>query len=89
LFVSLTYLEVFGHVPLVRALVGLASDHIDRQMALVFLVFNLTTAIVFSVAQGGLSGCSNGGCPPMRKRINRRPNSCTTRRSRSRPALWT
>jgi len=55
LFVSLGYIEVFGEVPLVRALVGMASDRIDRQMALVFLVFNLTTAILFTLAQDWIS----------------------------------
>jgi phosphate:Na+ symporter len=50
-FVSLLYLEAFERVPLVYALVGALSSRIDRQMALVFLIFNLSTAIVFSLAQ--------------------------------------
>jgi phosphate:Na+ symporter len=50
-FVSLLYVEAFEGVPLVRSFVALFSDRIDRQMAIVFLVFNLTMAVVFSLAQ--------------------------------------
>jgi phosphate:Na+ symporter len=51
LFVPLLYLEATAGLPLVHALVSLVSDQIDRQMALVFLVFNLTTALLFTAAQ--------------------------------------
>src|SRR5262245_21150001 len=51
IFVSLLYLEAMAGVPLVRALVAHVSSRIDRQMAFVFLIFNLTTAILFTVAQ--------------------------------------
>jgi phosphate:Na+ symporter len=47
-FVSLLYVEVLGGVPLVRAFVGLLSDRIEYQMAFVFLLFNLSTAVVFT-----------------------------------------
>lgn len=50
LFVLLLVLEAQLGVPLVLALVTRLSDRIDRQMALVFLLFNLTMAIVFTVA---------------------------------------
>jgi phosphate:Na+ symporter len=51
LFVGLLYVEALQGVPLVRALVSQFSFRVDRQMALVFLLFNLTTAILFSVLQ--------------------------------------
>jgi len=51
LFVSLLYLELFGGVPLVRALVLRLSTRIDRQMAFVFLFFNLGMAILFTMLQ--------------------------------------
>jgi phosphate:Na+ symporter len=51
LFVALLYLEAFEGVPSVHALVAHLSRHVDRQMAFVFLLFNLTTAVVFSVLQ--------------------------------------
>src|SRR5262245_21674912 len=50
-FVSLVYLEAFKGVPRVHALVAKLTARIDRQMALVFLIFNLSTAIVFTLAQ--------------------------------------
>jgi phosphate:Na+ symporter len=54
LFVSLLYLEASRGVPLVHALVRQLSDRTDRQMALVFLLFNLTTAILFSAMNGSV-----------------------------------
>lgn len=56
LFVSLLYLEIFGGIPLVRAFVGLSAERIDRQMALVFLLFNPVTAILFSIMQPWICG---------------------------------
>ena len=49
IFVSLLYLEAMGGIPLVHALVGLLSARVERQMAFVFLLFNLITAILFSL----------------------------------------
>src|SRR5262245_5147133 len=54
IFVSLLYLEASEGVPLVHALVARMSDRIDRQMALVFLLFNLTLAVLFSIFQPGI-----------------------------------
>jgi len=51
LFATLLYAEAFGHVPLVLSLVEHITPRADRQMAVVFLLFNLTMAIVFTVAQ--------------------------------------
>ena len=51
LFVTLLYVEVLTGVPLVRAFVGRLSPRVDRQMALVFLLFNLVTAMLFTLAQ--------------------------------------
>ncbi|MGE0449313.1 MAG: Na/Pi cotransporter family protein [Vicinamibacterales bacterium] len=54
LFVSLLYAEAMGRIPLVLALVSTISGHVDRQMALVFLLFNLGTAVLFSAARSPL-----------------------------------
>jgi phosphate:Na+ symporter len=50
-FVMLLYIEVFMHVPLVYALAGHVSPRVDRQMAFVFLLFNLGTAVLFTAGQ--------------------------------------
>jgi phosphate:Na+ symporter len=49
LFVSLLYIEVLRGVPLVHALVTHLSTQVSRQMAFVFLGFNLAMAILFSL----------------------------------------
>src|SRR5262249_33347878 len=54
-FVALLYVEALLGVPLVYALVQNFSNWVDRQMACVFLVFNLSMAVVFTVAQGPIS----------------------------------
>jgi phosphate:Na+ symporter len=51
-FTGLFYLEQFGHVPLVKALVNGLSARLETQMAYVNLLFNLTTAVVFSCLLG-------------------------------------
>jgi phosphate:Na+ symporter len=51
LFVFLLYLEAIEGIPLVRALVERLATRIDQQMAFVFLLFNLTTAVIFTVLQ--------------------------------------
>src|SRR5262245_14513026 len=51
IFVSLLYIEAFGGVPLVRAFVEVLSSRIEHQMALVFLLFNLVTALLFPTFQ--------------------------------------
>jgi phosphate:Na+ symporter len=56
LFVSLLYAEASGGVPLVLAFASGMSDRIDRQMAIVFLLFNLTTAILFTAFQPTILG---------------------------------
>src|SRR5262245_6382525 len=50
-FVTLLFTEHFTRVPLVYALVRHVSARIDHQMALVFLLFNLGTAIIFTIGQ--------------------------------------
>jgi len=50
IFCTLLYIEVFARVPLVLALVRLLSTRVDRQMALVFLLFNLTMAVACTLA---------------------------------------
>jgi len=50
-FVVMLYIEVREGVPLVYAAVSHVAHRVDRQMACVFLLFNLATAVVFSFAQ--------------------------------------
>ena len=50
LFVILLYIESIGHVPLVYALAQQVFVRIDRQMAFIFLLMNLTMAVVFTAA---------------------------------------
>jgi phosphate:Na+ symporter len=54
LFATLLYVESYARVPLVLALVQHMTTRVDRQMAIVFLLFNLTMAIVFTMAQPAL-----------------------------------
>jgi phosphate:Na+ symporter len=51
-FVVLFYLEVYAHIPLVRALVEWLTPSVQTQMALVNLLFNLSTAVVLSLLAG-------------------------------------
>jgi phosphate:Na+ symporter len=51
IFVGLVYAEALLGIPLVRALAESLSSQVERQMACVFLIFNLTMAIAFTVAQ--------------------------------------
>jgi phosphate:Na+ symporter len=51
LFVSLLYVEVLSKIPIVHALVTHLSSRPDRQMAFVSLLFNLTMAVIFTLAQ--------------------------------------
>jgi phosphate:Na+ symporter len=54
IFVALLCTEKFAGVPLVYALVHHVSLRIDHQMAFVFLLFNLGTAIIFTIGQSGI-----------------------------------
>lgn len=48
ILVPLFYLEVYGGVPLVQALVISLADDVQQQMALVFLLFNVTAALALA-----------------------------------------
>ena len=48
LFVSLFYLEVLGHVPLVKKLVSMITLELEQQMAYVVLIFNFGIPLVLS-----------------------------------------
>jgi phosphate:Na+ symporter len=50
-FIALLYAEARGGVPLVHALAAHLSSRVDRQMAFVFLTFNLTMAVTFTALQ--------------------------------------
>jgi phosphate:Na+ symporter len=56
IFVVLLYIEKVIDVPLVLALVRHVSQRIDRQMALVFLLFNVGTAVIFTLGQSWIHG---------------------------------
>lgn len=49
LFVPLFYVEIYTQAPLVKALASILSDRIETQMAIVFLLFNLGTAVLLSL----------------------------------------
>lgn len=49
LFVSLFLVEVYLGVPLVLALVGWLASRLELQLALIYLVYNLTMATLFSL----------------------------------------
>ena len=51
-FILLYYIEVYLHVPLVMALLNLFKLNLVHQAALVFLLFNLTSAIFFIAING-------------------------------------
>ena len=48
ILVPLFYLEVYGHIPLVKAFVVSLSSRVEQQMAYVFLLLNIGAAIVLS-----------------------------------------
>lgn len=50
LFVPLFVLEVHAGLPLVKAVVTSATAHVEQQMALVYLLFNLATSVILSFA---------------------------------------
>ncbi|MFH1740822.1 MAG: Na/Pi symporter [bacterium] len=52
ILMPLFYLELYAGIPLVKALVFQISDVFERQMALVYIIFNLTGAIALSFAYG-------------------------------------
>jgi phosphate:Na+ symporter len=74
LFAFLLYLEAFHGVPLVHALVAHLSNRIDRQMALVFLLFNLVPATLFSIFQSSILRVLEGWFPDDSKDELSRPH---------------
>jgi phosphate:Na+ symporter len=63
-FILLYYLEVYGHVPLVMALLNSLTPDLTHQAALVFLLFNLTSAIFFIAIAGPLTRWLASSFPP-------------------------
>lgn len=49
LFVPLFYLELYAHLPLVKALVGQLAGDLSHQMALVYLAFQVITSLLVSL----------------------------------------
>ncbi|OFX66882.1 MAG: hypothetical protein A2X12_04835 [Bacteroidetes bacterium GWE2_29_8] len=64
LFFILFYIEIYLHVPLVKALVEFLSDNVQTQMAFVYLIYNLTTAIIFALCYGRIEKMLNKHSPP-------------------------
>ena len=63
-FILLYYIEVGLHVPLVMALLNAFKLDLVHQTALVFLLFNLTSAIFFIAIDGPLGRWLAGSFPP-------------------------
>ena len=63
-FILLYYIEVYLHVPLVMALLNLFKLNLVHQAALVFLLFNLTSAIFFIAINGPLIRWLADSFPP-------------------------
>ena len=63
-FILLYYIEVYLHVPLVMALLNSLKLDLGYQTALVFLLFNLTSAIFFTTIDGPLIRWLASSFPP-------------------------
>ncbi|MCX6269350.1 MAG: Na/Pi symporter [Bacteroidetes bacterium] len=63
-FILLYYIEVYFHVPLVMALVNYITPGLEHQASIVFLLFNLTSAIFFTVINKPLTGWLSRKSPP-------------------------
>ena len=63
-FILLYYAEVYLHVPLVMALLAALRLDLVHQVALVFLLFNLTSAAFFIAINGPLTRWLAGSFPP-------------------------
>ncbi len=63
-FILLYYMEIYLHVPLVMALLNSLTPDLTHQAALVFLLFNMTSAIFFIVINGPLIRWLASSFPP-------------------------
>jgi phosphate:Na+ symporter len=63
-FILLYYIEVYLHIPLVMALLNSLKLDLGPQVALVFLLFNLTSAIFFIAINGPLTRWLASSFPP-------------------------
>ena len=63
-FILLYYIEVYLHIPLLLALLNLFQLDLVHQAALVFLLFNLTSAIFFIAIDGPLTRWLAASFPP-------------------------
>ena len=64
IFILLYYMEIYLHVPLVMALLNALKLDLGYQVAVVFILFNLTSAIFFIAIDGPLTGWLANSFPP-------------------------
>ena len=55
ILVPLFYLEIYGHIPLVKALMAEVSSRLEQQLAYVYILLNLIGAIFLSLMIGPYS----------------------------------
>jgi phosphate:Na+ symporter len=78
-FVSLFYLELYGGIPLVRALIQRTSAPLEYQMACVHLLFNWGSATVLSLAPTRWPDFSIGSGRRRKKKPGPKCGFCTTK----------
>jgi phosphate:Na+ symporter len=64
LFIGLFYLEVYLHIPLVKALVSWLPGGIEQQMAYVYLIYNLAIALLLAFIPGQMDNWLKKHWPP-------------------------
>ncbi|MEI7500301.1 MAG: Na/Pi symporter [Bacteroidota bacterium] len=72
-FILLFYIEVYFHVPLVLALLKYITPSLEHQASIVFLLFNLTSAIFFTAINKPLTGWLAKKSPPSETEILAQP----------------
>jgi hypothetical protein len=64
-FILLYYIEVYFHIPLVLALLNYLTPVLENQASIVFLLFNLTSAIFFIIINTPLTAWPARKSPPL------------------------
>lgn len=64
LMVILFYVEYYGGIPLVKAIVASISNQIDQQMSYVCVIFNVLAALVLTLLKKPLIRVLEWSCPP-------------------------
>jgi phosphate:Na+ symporter len=73
IFILLYYAEVYLHVPLVMALLNVLNLDLGYQVAVVFILFNLTSAVFFIAIDGPLIRWLANSFPPSEEESLSRP----------------